>query len=400
MSTPITGIIAEYNPFHKGHLHHLRAAREKTGAEALLVVLSSNFVQRGLPAFLDKKSRVLSALRGGADLVLELPVPFSSHNAGVFASAGVDILAATGLVTHLSFGVESEWNMDAILHILIHEPLSFKNKLRENLSAGFSFVEARCQALECLLPGSADFLKKPNNSLALAYRLRIAQKNYPIQLAPIPRVGAGYHEESPMEISSATAVRKLVREGQVEQALSLLPDFSAELVAQALREGGIFSDEDSLWRILKALLLLTPPAELARSAQMREGLENRLVQMSTRATSFEDFINRCIGRRYPRGRIQRHCAHILLGLDHHSNRALQRLGPPYIRVLGANATGRGVLRQMRATATLPVISRAVAPTTPYAQKLMALEHRGGHLRELMVPRNRTDIEKNFIPVML
>ena len=105
MTAPITGIIAEYNPFHKGHLHHLYSAREKTGAEALLVVLSSNFVQRGLPAFLDKRSRTLSALRGGADLVLELPVPFSSHNAGVFASAGVDILAATGLVTHISFGV-------------------------------------------------------------------------------------------------------------------------------------------------------------------------------------------------------------------------------------------------------------------------------------------------------
>ena len=400
MTASITGIIAEYNPFHKGHLHHLYSAREKTGAEALLVVLSSNFVQRGLPAFLDKRSRTLSALRGGADLVLELPVPFSSHNAGVFASAGVDILAATGLVTHISFGVESEWNRDKILHILVHEPLSFKNKLRENLSAGFSFVEARCRALDDLLPGSGDFLKKPNNNLALSYCLRIAQKKYPIQTAPILRIGAGYHEENPTEISSATAVRKLIKEGQAERALSLLPDFSAEIVAQSIQEGTLFSDEDTLWRILKSHLLLTTPKQLAQFAEMREGLENRLLQMATEAASFEDFIDRCISRRYPRGRIQRHCIHFLLGLDHWSNRAFQRLGPPYIRVLGANGTGREVLRKMRDTATLPVISRTIAPGTPYAQKLMQLEHRGGQMRELMIASNRPHIEKNFIPVML
>ena len=230
--------------------------------------------------------------------------------------------------------------------------------------------------------------------------MRIAQKKYPIQTAPILRIGAGYHEENPTEISSATAVRKLIKEGQAERALSLLPDFSAEIVAQSIQEGTLFSDEDTLWRILKSHLLLTTPKQLAQFAEMREGLENRLLQMATEAASFEDFIDRCISRRYPRGRIQRHCIHFLLGLDHWSNRAFQRLGPPYIRVLGANGTGREVLRKMRDTATLPVISRTIAPGTPYAQKLMQLEHRGGQMRELMIASNRLHIEKNFIPVML
>ena len=149
MLYPVAGIVAEYNPLHKGHLYHIKKARELCSAEAVAVVLSSDFVQRGEPALLDKWTRAEAALRCGVDLVIELPVIFSSHNAGVFANAAVDILAATGVVTHLSFGAENpDCLVDSIVDILLKEPEPFKPLLKKHLACGLSYVEARARATE------------------------------------------------------------------------------------------------------------------------------------------------------------------------------------------------------------------------------------------------------------
>lgn len=141
MLYPVAGIVAEYNPLHKGHLYHIKKARELCSAEAVAVVLSSDFVQRGEPALLDKWTRAEAALRCGVDLVIELPVIFSSHNAGVFANAAVDILAATGVVTHLSFGAENpDCLVDSIVDILLKEPEPFKPLLKKHLEIGRAHV--------------------------------------------------------------------------------------------------------------------------------------------------------------------------------------------------------------------------------------------------------------------
>lgn len=132
MLYPVAGIVAEYNPLHRGHLHHIKKTRELCAAEAVIAVLSSNFVQRGEPALLDKWTRAEMALRCGIDLVVELPVIFSAHNAGVFANAAVDILAAAGVVTHLSFGAENpDCLADSIIDILLEEPEPFKLSLKK-----------------------------------------------------------------------------------------------------------------------------------------------------------------------------------------------------------------------------------------------------------------------------
>ena len=145
----VYGIIAEYNPFHNGHAYHLQQAAELAEAQAVVAVLSSNFVQRGEPSFEDKWSRAEGALAGGADLVLELPVPFSCHNAGVFARGAVKILSSTGLITHLSFGIEAEIpEQERIVDILLHEPPRFKENLKNFLKTGLSFVEARARAID------------------------------------------------------------------------------------------------------------------------------------------------------------------------------------------------------------------------------------------------------------
>ena len=362
-------------------------ARTLSGAEGIIVVLSSNFVQRGEPALISKWERTKAALGCGADLVLELPLVFSAHNAGVFANAAVDILAMTGIVTHISFGLESpDWQMDKILDILIEEPEPFKFCLKEELDKGFSFVESRAAALDRMIPGTAEKLKGSNNSLALSYMLRIKKQNWEIDAVPVKRLGAGYHENELAEFSSATAVRKAISKGKVSEALSQLPDFSAGILNEAIGKGRTCTDEGKLWNILRSKLVSMSPEEISNYAEIGEGIEYLLREKAIVSSSFTEWGKACTSRRYPLGRIQRHGIHILIGLEHWTNRAFQRIGPPYIRVLGMNEKGRNMLRRMRKTASLPVITRcgAASSISDAASKVMNYELIGSEIWEQLV----------------
>ncbi len=388
MNTPVMGIVAEYNPLHCGHSHHMEKARALTGAQGIVVVLSSDFVQRGEPALISKWDRTRSALACGADLVLELPLVFSSHNAGVFAAAATDILAHTGIVTHISFGLESpDWQMDRILDILIEEPEPFKVALREELQKGKSFVESRAAALDSLVPGTAHELRGSNNSLALSYLLRIKKKGWDMTAVPVRRIGGGYHEDKLLEFSSATAVRKAVSRGEIEEAFACLPTFSADILKEALENGRACTDNSILWKMLRTKLISCDPREISRFAEMGEGVEHLLIENALTSRSFYEWGRKCTSRRYPLGRIQRHGVHILIGLEHWTNRAFQRMGPPYIRVLGMSESGRKMLRRMKRTASLPIITKcgAAFKISEAAASLMRYELIGAELWEQLVP---------------
>ncbi|GAB1427740.1 hypothetical protein MASR2M17_11680 [Aminivibrio sp.] len=203
----IIGIIAEYNPLHYGHVHHISEAARQTGASGIVVVLSSYFTQRGEPALLSKWDRAEMALRAGANLVLELPVFFSCASAGVFAGGGIDLLAAAGVVNTVTFGMEDPGFSPApILDILIHEPSSFKDYLKKYMKSGFSYVKARARALGDFDPAFEAFVSRPNNSLALSYMQRVLEKQYPLAISPGP-AGRG----------RATAPRRSVRPGQARR---------------------------------------------------------------------------------------------------------------------------------------------------------------------------------------
>ncbi len=399
MSKNIVGIIAEYNPLHNGHFHHLLRAREESGAEGVVVVLSSHFVQRGEPAMVDKWTRTAMAMACGADVVLELPTVFSCHNAGVFANAAVDLLAALGGVTHVAFGMEDPLgDLDTLTSILLSEPAAFKSALQQFLQKGFSFVESRARALETLVPGSAPLLRGANNTLALAYCCRIQSRGYALQPIRIQRVGAGYHHRDLAPFASATAVREALRQGNWESLALAVPPASAALLHQARDEGRTVLDFDFLGRLARFLILRLGAEGLRGMAEMREGLEYRLLDAARRALSWEDLVQRCVSRRYPRGRIQRHLLHILLGLGHWENRALQRLGPPYLRLLGTTLRGREILRKTWSLRKLPLLAKASPPPGRWAQTVMALEHRAAALweMELPVPEAQTETRRRVV----
>lgn len=401
----VTGIIAEYNSLHEGHQYHIRKSRNIVRADATIAVISSNFVQRGEPALVDKGVRAEMALACGVDLVLELPVVYSSHNAGLFANAAVDILASTGLVSSLCFGMETpdERKLNAVADLLNEEPKEFRADLRRYLKGGCSFVQARSLALEERIPGCLSFLKRPNNNLALAYTKRIREKGYPLEVIPIERVGAGFHDRKVGEASSyasASALRRLFEAGREELVYARMPEKAASLLRSSSESGHVALSKERYWRAIRLSILRDGVEGLSRVAEMREGLENRMHSLVWESESFDAFLSACTSRRYPAGRLSRHCVHLLIGLLHEASRDFQKNGPPYIRVLGANEIGRRLLRTMRDSAKLPLISKSSAPWSSYARRMMAFEHRATEIWEMLTDSPRPKRESRFRTVIL
>jgi len=395
----VIGIIAEYNPFHNGHAYHIRQAVELADARAVVVVLSSNFVQRGEPSLQDKWSRAEGALAGGADLVLELPVPFSCHNAGVFARGAVKILASTGVVTHLSFGMETEVpEIERIVDILLHEPQPFKEKLKSLLECGTSYVEARAKALDLLVDGAKQGLSSPNNNLALAYLVELARIGNPMIPLPVRRVGAGYHSREGGVLASASALRYRTRLGRLNEIRDSIPMENFSILLRDFHSGRCVLDERRILAAYRVILARSTPEEIALTAEMGEGMEYRLKKATRKAEDLEGLIASCVSKRYPRGRISRHLVHVLIGLDHWTNRSFQRLGPPCIRVLGMTPAGRRLLAEMRGKTSLPVISRCDETRSSLVARLMELERKTTDIWETFVDSPRLDSEKRAVPV--
>ena len=176
----VTGLITEYNPFHSGHQYHMDEARRLTGADAILVVMSGDFVQRGLPAITDKYSRTRMALTAGADAVIELPLAAATGSAEYFASGAVQTLNACGCVTDLVYGCECDPPelLTQIARLLSEEPDSFRATLLENLRSGLSYPAARSLAIQKILPDFGRILDLPNNILGIEYQKALIHTRY------------------------------------------------------------------------------------------------------------------------------------------------------------------------------------------------------------------------------
>jgi predicted nucleotidyltransferase len=422
----VIGIAAEYNPFHNGHALHIARARALLGEAAVVVALSSAFTQRGLPALADKWTRTRMALANGADLVLELPFVHACNGGAEFARGAVDILAGTGFVTHLSFGMERPFEpgpspFETALDILIREPLSFKLDLKKNLASGQSYPKAVAEALNLELPGSGNLVSTPNNSLALSYLLRIRRKGYGLIPLPIRREGPGYYdgpddrlkgepEDEPKDgaiggkeegapLAGATAIRRGFLNGEAWTAKAM-PASVASLLEEARRDGRLCPGAETLWTPLRGLLLRSAPEDLRRVAGMDEGLENLFLKHFPRAGSYEDFIGRCVCARYTRGRLQRASIRLLTGFDRRTLE-LSREGPPYIRALGFNRRGRELLRG--SAMTLPFVARPAAArlTIRYGEsagRYADMEFRASRLWELLVPASDLRREERQKPI--
>lgn len=344
MNNKCVGIIAEYNPFHNGHLYHLEQSKLATGAQISVAAMSGNLVQRGHMAICSKWERAEAAVKCGIDLVVEIPTVFACNSAPVFASAAVEILENLG-ADWISFGSESG-NIEELKEIsrAMNEKETLIEKLvREKVKEGLSYPRARRDAVALILGDEkADLLDLPNNILAIEYLKRI-QNAKPVT---VKRQGPGYNELEPCEdMASASAIRSMVKSSKNVETLT--PEPSTEMLKKALHPS-----EDKIFQIICAKVLTSSREELDRVFAGGEGLGNKLKNEIRKASAYDQLIQRLKSKRYTRTRIERFISHVLLDIG------APDLYPNYIRVLAFNKAGSRYLKEVKkkGICSLPIIT--------------------------------------------
>ncbi len=342
----VCGIICEYNPFHKGHKYHIEKAREITNADAVVAVMSGNFVQRGDVAVFDKKLRAKAAVKCGADLVLELPVAAALCSAERFAGVSVEILNALSLVDFLAFGTESE-NFDLmrdVAALLCSEPPQFKEALKKHSKSGISFAAARAKSANELIEGAYDILSSPNNILAIEYLKALIKTKSRISPFFVKRIGSGYNSTATTtDFISATAARELLFD---EKSLF---GFVPDEVLPLYKNAKIHKTENMSGAIIANLLKMSAD-EISKIPDVSEGLENKIKKEALNAKSFGNLCDSIKSKRYAHSRIRRILLHSYLGITREDMKA-----PQYIRILDFNERGREVLNKAKQEARLPLV---------------------------------------------
>lgn len=347
----IAAIISEYNPFHKGHEYQIRMTKTEGNATHIIALMSGNFVQRGLPAIIDKYRRAEMALLGGADLVLELPGVYALSSAEFFAEGAIRILNALNGVELLSFGSEegSLHSLKAIAEILAYEPEEFKELLKTELNHGQSYPKARNEALKNLLPDvDVDFIQNPNNILGVEYLKAMIRTESLIEPFTVKRTGKGYHdlELNEEEFASATALRKEIENDESIQGY--VPQEIYKYIEELKKQAYPFIVEED-FKDLLMYRLITEKQSLSHIQEASEGLDNRIISRlrHLKEGTLESFINEIKTKRYTRTRISRILMQYLLAYDLEPIEELRRQTPEAIKILALNDRGKEILAALR-----------------------------------------------------
>jgi predicted nucleotidyltransferase len=405
----VSGIIAEYNPFHNGHAYQLEKAKKETGADYLIIAMSGDFLQRGVPAMLDKYERTKMALLSGADLVLELPVQSASASAEYFASAGISLLAETGVVSTVCYGCEDEKKelVQALCGVLSAESEVFSDTVKKLLKKGLSYPEARSEAV-CLVLSSdnnfdekevRDFLNSPNNILALEYEKAISQLNRSgsgNRLAghAILRKGEGYHStRTENGFASATAIRALLTGksccdyGIAGQAVSTpdmirshVPSKVCDILCEAAGNNRLITPDD-FSEVLFSRLWALRETGYEKFADCGTDLSFRIVKNLDKFLSFSQFAELVKSRNLTYTRVCRALLHIMLGIKRSGCEV------PYLRVLGFKKGSEALLSAIKKEASAPLITKAADASgilSDEALKLLNLDMRCADLYRTVV----------------
>lgn len=390
----VTGIIAEYNPFHNGHLYHLTEARRRTGADYIIVVMSGDFVQRGEPAILLKEERTSMALNAGADIVLELPICFSTASAELFAKGGVSLLHDLGCVDFLCFGSESD-NLEGLKQtasMLVKETFSFSESLKKNLKNGLPYALAMEQALSC---EENSFLSTPNNLLGIEYIKSLIRLNSSIQPILIKREGAAYRDNMLCEtsFSSASAIRKeIISNGVTDKLVKEVPNFVFnQFQNQYKRSFPIVSNDFSSQLNYARLMYGIYDTQSYRDySDISRELSDRMEKKRFYGASFEEMIMSLKTKQYTYARISRSLLHLLLGitekqlLEWNVMPAKEEFHHKYARILGFKKSATPLLSQIKKQGNITLITKASDMKELKENSMLQLDIRSSHLYHMAV----------------
>ncbi len=362
----IGAVIAEYNPFHSGHAYQIETYKKQYHADAVVAVMSEDFVQRGEPACTIYENRVRAALACGVDVVIGMPVWFSTASAGVFAAGGVTLLNACGCIDELFFGCDSAHEPGHLLRemtkaasILKNEPDIYKAVLSDQLRLGSHFALARSKALKACGMDSAMF-ESPNNILGLSYISALKETGSMIRPVLIPRAGSGYHDTDLFcHLPSASAIRHAWHKaGDTDKFIQTvgMPQKAADIYAAHYGKTLPVSLED--FDGMFALSLHEHSNELLKYADMSADLANRMVKYKDQFISVKDYIELISNRSLTKTRVSRAFLHMLLDIDKHlCSFAAVVDHAPYLRILGFKKSAAPVLKEISAHASVPVITK-------------------------------------------
>lgn len=358
----VLGIIAEYNPFHNGHLYHLAQSKQQVKADYTVAIMSGNFVQRGNTSLVNKWTKTQMALLSGIDLVIELPTLYAISSAENFAEGAIKILNSLKLVNYLSFGSEvcDIDLLNRVATVLHEEPREYTAILSHELKKGVSFPKARENALLMYLNNIqkySNLLSKPNNILAIEYLK--AMKKYHSHIYPIAikREKVYYHDICVVdEYASATAIRELVSKKDFKEIRRVMPTRSYQLLREEFKKGNCMLDLQKYEKEILYTLRQMSIADIANLPDVTEGLEYSIKKAANSCNNLFDFLTIIKSKRYTQTRIQRILLYALLHITK-KDMAMARKISPYVRVLGFNHKGRELVSWiMTNTPNLPLIT--------------------------------------------
>ena len=378
----IVGLIAEYNPFHNGHEYHIQQSLKETGADAAIVIMSGDYVQRGSPAIMPKYLRAEMALHSGAAVIFELPLCYATGSAELFAFGAVSFLDALGVVDCICFGSESNdiQRLQVVADILIEEPVEYKIFLKQNLRHGMTFPTARHRALVSYMndPLYTDLVKDPNNILGIEYLKALRILESPMKAHTIQRVGS-HHRDQQLKscYSSATAIRSLLAytssaysilevgstfdNTPFHNILHQLEDQVPKSCLNILRDYHrvqypIYQNDFSL--LLKYKLLNKAPEHLTRYLDVSEELANRICKQLNHFFNFKQFAELIKTKDMTYTRVNRALLHIMLGTKKSNVQLYLEHGPHYYaRLIGVRKDSSKVLSQISKKSTIPLLTK-------------------------------------------
>lgn len=349
----LAGIVCEYNPFHKGHLYQLEKTKE-AGADAVVCVMSGNFVQRGECAFADKWKRAEAAVRSGVDVVIDLPVPWAVSSGESFARGSVFLLRQFG-VRLLSFGCENEGRKELLTAAQVSDKQEVSALIKQRMSDGISYPSALYEAVyELYGKAVADVLALPNSTLAVEY-IRQMQKYGDMDFIAVKRKGAGHDEAEEKDgFYPASALRDIMLlEDCRKKTYPYLSKDSAEILSCAFDEKIAPCTMQQNERGVLSALRQLDKTELEKYVSDENGLASRIYEAAKTAKSLDELHSKSKSKNYTLSRVRREVLSAYLGVE----KEISRLTPPYMRILAVSEKGLELLSSAKKNSAIPVVTK-------------------------------------------
>lgn len=343
----VCGIVCEYNPFHNGHLYQINKLKTEYGFDAIVGIMSGNWVQRGDAAIFDKRVRAKAAVMNGMDLVIELPTIHSMQSAEIFAGSAVYILNSLGIADGMAFGAETDRPeiLESIAKLLVNESESFKNIIRCEMNRGIPYFSARSNAIGRILGN--DFktaASMPNNILGIEYIKALIRQNSKIKPIALKRCGSEHDALLTSEsTASATALRELLLNN--EPVSKFIPENCAELYKTAQIHSVSQLDNAIISHFIKSTAV-----DIKNTPDIAEGLENKIIKAARISKTTTELYDAVKSKRYAHSRIRRIVLNSFLEITKDDT----KLSPQYVKVLNFTRCGQKILHNLKNTCILPV----------------------------------------------